>query len=184
MIWAYREEGERFYIRVDRFSIPTTLSTATGRRRSSLFHFVPLSEIISPFLPPPRRDPRPQAIPPAAPLSAISLPFAARGAAGADYTVSRRSVSHELGIEQVNESFPRLFRVIIERADRRVSSWETRENSPRSHVRARPKRESRDEASRWRTRISRDRWKISVNPQINPHRYNTESLNSGAPMIS
>lgn len=45
-------------------------------------------------------------------LAAFTAPRA--GASGADYTVSRRSVSHELGIGQVNESFPRQFRVIIE----------------------------------------------------------------------
>jgi len=59
--------------------------------------------------------------PPASPISAISLPFAARGASGADYTASRRSVSHELRIEQVNESFPRQFRVIIESRSPRLS---------------------------------------------------------------
>lgn len=51
-------------------------------------------------------------VPSLRPLQALLT--AARGATGADYTISRRSVSHELGIGQVNESFPRQFRVIIE----------------------------------------------------------------------
>lgn len=75
---------------------------ASAAEREIIFISFRTSEIISPIVP---------SLPsnPAAPLRA-----AAQEASGADYTVSRRSVSHELGIGQVNESFPRQFRVIIE----------------------------------------------------------------------
>lgn len=74
---------------------------ASAAEREIIFISFRTSEIISPIVP-------------SLPSNPASLRAAAQEASGADYTVSRRSVSHELGIGQVNESFPRQFRVIIE----------------------------------------------------------------------
>lgn len=102
-----RARGSIFY------STPAAIAFAEDRRARDHLYFISVPPKSFRRLRPLLRSPR-VLLSPSFPFAPAAFTAPRAGASGADYTVSRRSVSHELGIGQVNESFPRQFRVIIE----------------------------------------------------------------------